>query len=254
MRKLLQYRVLLLGILSPFVAPSLYGFVYSALTQASTDRERDWAFRLSLATLAMCLPFLVTLFFAIKDYRRQRLSLSGKLGLLVATLTLGLVWKPLNDGILRSKQSRNLAKRGVPAPLFEAPDIFGKPHRLADYQGQVVLVNIWATWCGPCRKEMPKLDQLYREKKDQGFAVVGFSDEDQVVQRAFEERFPVSYPLLLMSENVPSLYRDIARYPAIFLIDRQGQLQPAPSPDEPFEKVRAAVEALLTPAAGPAPL
>ena len=56
---------------------------------------------------------------------------------------------------------------------------------------------------------------------------------------------PVSYPLLTVNGDVPHLYRDIARYPAIFLIDRQGRLQPAPSPDQPFEKVEAAVEALL---------
>jgi hypothetical protein len=56
---------------------------------------------------------------------------------------------------------------------------------------------------------------------------------------------PVSYPLLTQSGTVPSIYRDIARYPAIFLIDRKGRLEPAPSPDQPFEKVEAAVDELL---------
>jgi hypothetical protein len=60
------------------------------------------------------------------------------------------------------------------------------------------------------------------------------SDEDMAVQRKFLERVVVSYPLLTINGQVPSLYRDIARYPAIFLIDREGKLQSAPSPDQPF--------------------
>jgi peroxiredoxin len=71
------------------------------------------------------------------------------------------------------------------------------------------------------------------------------SDEDADLQRKFAQQVPVSYPLLTHSGQVPSFYRDIARYPAIFLIDRQGRLQPAPGPDQPFEKVEAAVDALL---------
>jgi hypothetical protein len=65
------------------------------------------------------------------------------------------------------------------------------------------------------------------------------------VQRKFLEQIAVSYPLLTIKGQVPNLYRDIARYPAIFLIDRGGRLQPAPSPDQPFGKVEAAVDALL---------
>jgi hypothetical protein len=71
------------------------------------------------------------------------------------------------------------------------------------------------------------------------------SDEGVDQQRKFVEQVPVTYPLLTLTGEVPSLYRDIARYPAIFLIDRQGRLQPAPGPDQPFEKVEAAVGALL---------
>jgi hypothetical protein len=92
---------------------------------------------------------------------------------------------------------------------------------------------------------MPKLDRLYRERKDQGFVVFGLSDEDVGLQQKYVKEVPVSYPLLTLGGEVPSIYRDIARYPAIFLIDRRGQLQPAPSPEQPFEKVEAAVDALL---------
>jgi peroxiredoxin len=170
---------------------------------------------------------------------------SGKVGLAIAILSLGLTWKPVSDGILRSKQSRNLAMHDVAAPPFAPVDILGTTQRLIDHKGEVVLVSIWATWCGPCREEMPKLDRLYRERKGLGFVVFGISDEDADLQRRFVQKVPVSYPLLTLNGDVPTLYRDIARYPAMFLIDRQGRLQPAPGPDQPFEKVEAAVDVLL---------
>jgi thiol-disulfide isomerase/thioredoxin len=241
-----NYRVLVAGILSPLAALVLYALVYSILTRTSADLEKDWLFRLSLSTLAMTLPFLVTLAFAIKDRRRHALSLSGKIGLAIAILSLGLAWKPVSDGISRWKQSRNLALRDVAAPPFETLDLLGKSQRLEDHKGEVVLVNIWATWCGPCRAEMPKLDQLYQQRKHQGFIVFGVSDEEVDVQRKYVEQVPVTYPLLTLRGEVPNIYRDIARYPAIFLIDRQGRLQPAPGPDQPFEKVEGAVDALLS--------
>ena len=241
-----NYRVLVAGILSPLAALVLYALVYSILTRTSADLEKDWLFRLSLSTLAMTLPFLVTLAFAIKDCRRHALSLSGKIGLAIAILSLGLAWKPVSDGISRWKQSRNLALRDVAAPPFETLDLLGKSQRLEDHKGEVVLVNIWATWCGPCRAEMPKLDQLYQQRKHQGFIVFGVSDEEVDVQRKYVEQVPVTYPLLTLRGEVPNIYRDIARYPAIFLIDRQGRLQPAPGPDQPFEKVEGAVDALLS--------
>jgi thiol-disulfide isomerase/thioredoxin len=243
--KLHKYRVLISGILSPLAALFLYAIVYGVLTSFSADLEKDWLRRLSLSTLAMAVPFLFTLALARKDYRSHALSLSGKIGLAVAVLSLGLAWKPVSDGMTRSKQSRNLAMRNVPAPIFDTLDLLGKPQRLEDQKGKVVLVNVWATWCGPCREEMPKLDQLYRTRQQQGFVVFGLSEEEGSLQRKFAEQVPVSYPLLTLKGEVPSIYRDIARYPAIFLIDRQGQLQPAPGPDQPFENVAAAVDGLL---------
>jgi peroxiredoxin len=245
MNKVSKYRVLIAGILSPFAALFLYSLVYMMLTEHSADLEKDWLFRLSMSALAMTVPFLVTLLLAVKDGRRRSFSLSGKIGLAIALLSLGFVWKPVNDGILRSRQVKNLAMHDVAAPVFVTPDISGKTQNLGDHKGEVVIVNIWATWCGPCRAEMPKLNRVYQDRKSQGLTVFGISDEGVDVQQKFLEKVPVTYPLLTLNGNVPRLYRDIAKYPAIFLIDRQGRLQPAPGPDEPFENLETVVDGLL---------
>jgi cytochrome c biogenesis protein CcmG, thiol:disulfide interchange protein DsbE len=243
--KLSKHRVLLCGILSPLSAVLLYMFVYGVSTRYSADLEKDWRFRLSLSTIAMTIPFFATIALAIKARRTGPFSLSAKIGLLVATLSLGLAASPIRDGLLREKQTRNMGLHDVAAPLFDTVDINGNAERLSDQVGKVVIVNVWATWCGPCRSEMPKLDHLYRERKDKGLVVFGISDEAVGVQQKFLQQVPVSYPLLTVKGTVPSLYIDIARYPAIFLIDRSGRLQPAPGPDQSFEKLEAAVETLL---------
>ena len=125
MTRLSKYRVLICGILSPLAALFLYVLVYGTLTRYSADLEKDWLFRLSVSTLAMTVPFFVTLALAIKDHGRHALSLAGKVGLVIAFLSLGLAWKPVSDGILRSRQSRNLALRDVAAPPFDTPDLQG---------------------------------------------------------------------------------------------------------------------------------
>ena len=274
MTKLSRYLVLIVGVLSPVLARRFYSLVYTSLTAASTNREKDWLFRLTASAFAMTVPFFVTVFLAWRGWRQQRqrqqqatsrsetrrqqrftaravettpnaTPLAVKIGLVVAALSLLLIWKPISDGTSRWKQERNLAMQDVPAPAFDTLDLDGNAQRLADHKGQVVLVNIWATWCGPCRAEMPELDRMYQEHKDQGLAVFGISSEDADLQRRYRQLVPVTYPLLTVSGQVPHLYRDIARYPATFLIDRQGRLQPAPGPDQPFEELQAAVDHLL---------
>lgn len=237
--------VLVSGILSPFVAIFLSVLVNGILMKLSINPEKDWRFRLSVSTVVMAVPFIVTLVLAIKERCRAALSLSGKIGMAIAVLSLGLIAKPLSDGLTRSKQEQNSLMHDVPAPLFDTPDLSGKPRRLADYKGKVILVNVWATWCGPCRAEIPALDRLYREQESRGFVVLGMSDESIETQKKFQHEVKVSYPLLTVTGNVPRFYRDIARYPAMFLIDRQGRLQPAPDPELPFEKVTETVGALL---------
>lgn len=134
-----------------------------------------------------------------------------------------------------------LLATGPLVPINEA----GFQKLVDSHKGKVVLYDFWATWCAPCRAEMPQLDALYRDRKQQGLVVFGLSDEDPALQRKFAQEVQVTYPLLTLQGQVPNLYRDIARYPAIFLIDRQGRLQPAPGPDESFDKLEAAVDKLL---------
>ncbi len=238
-------RVLIAGILSPLAA-ALFGMVvYWTLTRASADRDRDFVFRLSLTSLAMVVPFVATLALALGDRRGSFSTRPGRIGLALAVLSLALTWVPIRGAIARAKQARNLALQDVTAPLFDTVDVIGRRHRLQEHAGEVVLVNVWATWCAPCRKEMPQLDRLYQERKKRGFMVFGLSTEEADVQRTVAERLSVTYPLLTIEGAVPEIYRTTARYPANFLIDRAGRLQPAPSTEQPFEKLEAAVDALL---------
>ena len=129
MGKSSKYRVLFSGILSPIAAFFLYVIVYGTLTQSSPDLEKDWAYRLAASALAMTVPFFLTLGLAIQEGRKHPLTTSSKIGLAIAFFSLGLILKPLSDGILRYRQSRNQSMRDVAAPLFDTPDIFGKPQR-----------------------------------------------------------------------------------------------------------------------------
>lgn len=240
-----RYRVLLVGVLSPLLALVLNVVFIQTLLALSRDPDSNWRFRLVVSSLALPVPFLLTVMLALKDRRRGLLSRSAKIGLGIAALSLLLIAKPAMDGFARSKQSRNMAMQNVTAPLFDTPDIQGKRQRLLDYKGKVVLVNVWATWCEPCRSEMPQLDKLYQSRKASGFVVLGISDETIEKQQAFLSQVPVTYPLLTTTPGVPAFYREIAKYPAIFLVDREGRLQPAPKQSQGFEKLEEAVVALL---------
>jgi thiol-disulfide isomerase/thioredoxin len=237
--------VFVVGVVAPFAAILVYGLVYGLMTSMSRDVEKDWGFRLFVAAVAMTAPSILTFVLAFRQSKQRKLSKLSIAGLVVAALTLGLVANPAHDGIVRSRQERNIALHDVAAPSFETKDIAGQVQRLSDQKGKVVLINLWATWCAPCRIEMPKLDQLYKERKGRGLVVYGLSAEDAETQEKFLARVPVSYPMLTMTAGVPNLYRDIARYPALFLVDRDGQLQPLPGQGESFTSVEAAVDRLL---------
>jgi thiol-disulfide isomerase/thioredoxin len=112
------------------------------------------------------------------------------------------------------------------APDFAFTDLDGGRHRLADYRGHVVLLLFWATWCGPCRAEAPKIAEVYEQFKDRGFAVIGVNPNDAIADiRGFIDQFHVPGPTGRETMDGPAhkLYR-IAAWPAHFLIGRDGRI------------------------------
>jgi peroxiredoxin len=107
---------------------------------------------------------------------------------------------------------------------FTLADLQGKAWHLHDLRGKVVLVNFWATWCPPCRKEMPDLQALYEKYKDQGFLVLAISDEELAKVMPFIGERNISYPVLLdPGRKVNQLYR-VEGIPKSFVYDRDGKM------------------------------
>lgn len=115
---------------------------------------------------------------------------------------------------------------GAPAPDFELVDVEGETVILSEQRGGVVLLNFWATWCGPCRVEMPTLQAKYDDLQEQGFTIVGVNfDESSEDVRAFGEELELSFPLVLdPGAKVQRLY-NIRGYPSSVIVDEQGVIQ-----------------------------
>lgn len=114
---------------------------------------------------------------------------------------------------------------GAEAPDFALQSVEGKTVELSSYRGQVVVLNFWATWCGPCRVEMPTLEAQYARYRNEGFTVLGVNaGEERAQVEEFEQELGLTFPLLLdPEERIQRLYR-IRAYPTSILIDRQGKI------------------------------
>ncbi len=117
------------------------------------------------------------------------------------------------------------------APATAAPDFtlraIGGPNlRLAEQRGRVVMVNFWATWCGPCRQEMPQLDRLYRKYKSSGFVLLGVNVDDDASKAAdVAAKLGVTFPVLLDTDKAVSKRYDLATMPSTVLVDRDGTVR-----------------------------
>jgi peroxiredoxin len=107
---------------------------------------------------------------------------------------------------------------------FSLTDLDGKSWTLKDLRGKVVLLNFWATWCPPCRKEMPDLEALYLRFKDQGFVVLAISDEDAAKVTPFLAERNITYPVLLDRGRKVNEQFQIEGIPKNFVFDREGKL------------------------------
>ena len=112
------------------------------------------------------------------------------------------------------------------APDFALKDASGEVVKLSDYRGKVVLLNFWATWCGPCEVEIPWFVDFQREYKDRDFAVLGLSlDEDGWTSvKPFVAREKLNYRVMVTSEEVDQLYGGVEHLPTTFVIDREGRV------------------------------
>jgi cytochrome c biogenesis protein CcmG/thiol:disulfide interchange protein DsbE len=111
------------------------------------------------------------------------------------------------------------------APDFSLTDISGKPLKLSDLRGKVVLLDFWATWCGPCRIEIPGFIQLQNEYRSRGLDVIGISMDDSsepVVQ--FYKELHMNYPVALGNDRLGELYGGVLGLPTTFLIGRDGRI------------------------------
>jgi len=113
-----------------------------------------------------------------------------------------------------------------PAPEFALKDADGKTVRLEDYKGKVVLLDFFATWCGPCKIEIPWFMEFERKHKDKGFSVLGVSmdDEGWEVVKPFLAGLGVNYRVVIGNDSTAQLYGGVDALPTTFLIDRSGKI------------------------------
>jgi peroxiredoxin len=112
------------------------------------------------------------------------------------------------------------------APDFTLRSVGGANLRLAEQRGQVVLVNFWATWCGPCRQEMPHLNRLYDKYRSAGFVLLGVNiDDDPRAAADLAAKLGVHFPVLLDTDKKVSRAYDMSAMPATLLIDRDGRVR-----------------------------
>lgn len=124
------------------------------------------------------------------------------------------------------QQRHGAGRAGFPAPDFSLRDLDGHVHRLSDLRGKVVFLNLWATWCPPCRMEMPSMERLHQRLHGKDFVMLAVSEDEAgaTAVQPFVQEMGLTFPVLLDTEGtVPARY-GVTGYPETFLIDREGRV------------------------------
>jgi peroxiredoxin len=137
------------------------------------------------------------------------------------------VWAAVLAGaltVMLSASARAAAPQvGAVAPDFQVDTFDGKHYRLSDFKGQVVILNFWATWCGPCKRELPLLNAYYRLRQDRGLTILAVATEDSVPEYYLKPLAKaVSFPMV---RRLHGPYRMLNAVPTNFVIDRAGVLR-----------------------------
>ncbi len=143
-----------------------------------------------------------------------------------ATLLAGPVFIGCSTKNVRAAESVKAEKDRKPAMDFALKDADGKTVKLSDYKGKVVLLDFFATWCGPCKIEIPWFREFERKNKDRGFSVLGVSmdDEGWEVVKPFLQELNVNYRVVIGNDFTAQAYGGVDALPTTFLIDREGRI------------------------------
>jgi len=132
----------------------------------------------------------------------------------------------LASGAAACAQAKNDAE-AVPAPEFSLKDLQGNTLSLASYKGKVLVLNFWATWCPPCRREIPDFIEAYKELKDKGLEILGVSVDELSadVLRDWAQKAGMNYPVAMATPKIIADYRPGEYIPATIVIDRRGAIR-----------------------------
>jgi peroxiredoxin len=129
-------------------------------------------------------------------------------------------------GFFASSSLASSGLAGQPAPDFVLKSASGTNLRLSEYRGKVVMINFWATWCGPCRQEMPLLNDLYSRYERVGFSLLGVNiDDDSRRAMDMAEELGVSFPVLFDERKEVSRLYQVEAMPVTVLVDREGKVR-----------------------------
>lgn len=160
------------------------------------------------------------------DRARDLLVSGGFLLLVVGLVVVGWL----------NRETRIVLEEGEPAPSLELPSLAGGTVSLEELRGKVVLLNIWATWCPPCVKEMPSMQRVYEEHRDRGLEILAVAVDDEPGVRQpdgrieglvsdFVDRFGLTFPVVVDPTGETERRFDTDYLPTTFLIDRQGRIR-----------------------------
>jgi len=147
--------------------------------------------------------------------------IAKKLLIAIGVLVLGILF------FLRPKHpSQDSATLGNFAPNFTLSQLTGTPLELSSYRGKVILLDFWATWCEPCREEIPQFIAFQRKYGSEGLQIIGVSmDDTSEPVREFYKQFDINYPVVMGNARIGELYGGVLGLPIAFLIGRDGRIR-----------------------------
>ena len=128
----------------------------------------------------------------------------------------------------KAEKASIFGDNSTPASDFRVKDLKGNEISLSKYNGKVVFLNFWATWCGPCRDEIPGFIEIYNEYKDQGMEIIGISLDDRVGPKLvlkFVEKYKINYPVIMGTDKIVEDYQPGPYIPVTIIVDQEGKIR-----------------------------